>query len=179
MADDKLTLHDADPDDFNGLRDQIVNLAGQGYSAHYISKAIGVNYPKVCKILKSEFQDRCANRQNVIESLDQNLHWLQVKVSKAVADSVEGKNAKLDLKAGELYLKIVDRRARLHGADQPVQHEVTVSHEEFTADELIEQLRLNGLNISLPAGSTTSLPEHVQDAEYSVLPSHDEAQDRP
>lgn len=180
----RLTLNDADPDDFNGLRDTIISLAGQGYSANYISKATSTNYKKVCKILSSEFQDRCAKRQDIVQALDQSLMWLQLKCAKAIEDSTEpdkktGK-VKVDTKTGELFLKIVDRRGRLHGADQPVQHEVRLEVDTLSEEELLSQLRQAGVQISLPAViAPPALLEHVEDATYEPASGPDEQERSP
>jgi len=181
MAENRLTLNDADPDDFNGVRDRIVNLAGMGYSAARISQQTGENYKKVCRILNSEFQERCSERQNVVQAIDQNLMWLQLKCARVIEEtSVDSKgNAKIDYKAGELFLKIADRRARLHGADKPVEHKVEIVQEQFTEEELITQLNQAGFHISLPA-QPAPLPAHVDvtDAEYTHL-VEERTQDRP
>lgn len=178
VSDEKrLTLHDADADDFSGLRDRIVELAGQGFSASYISNATCTSYTKVCRILRSEWDERRSNRENIIRGHDQTLQWLKLKYTDAISKSEVDKKTgrvRLDHKAAEILLRILERESKLYGIDQPTQHNVEVTvNDDQTTEELLEQLKQAGLHISLPAAPPVplSLPEQIEDALIEAEPA--------
>lgn len=174
MTDKRLTLHDADEHDFSGLRDRVVDLAGRGYSCSYIAKATGENYTKIVRLLRSEFDERCANRNQIKQAHEQTLQWLKLKCTQAIAEPGLDKNGNpkdWDRKAAELLLRVLERESKLHGLDAPTQHEVSVVHEDMTDEELVERLEtVAGVKVILPTSHPTALPEHIEDAEVNPPP---------
>jgi len=167
-------LNELDAYDWDGVRNQIVDLAGRGFTATYIAKKIGRSPAFVSKILKSEFKERNSNRQQIIEAHFQTVQWLKMKLTERITVTGAGFSAK----DAELLLKVLDREARLFGLDKPQEHNVNVSYEDLSNEELIEQLRQQ--NIPIPAGFTfKELPPAVEDAIFEVSDAPAAEDDRP
>ena len=165
MAERNLTLWDSDNFDFNGVRDQIVDLRGRGYPVTYICKATGLTDSVVRRILKSEFVDRNSSRQDLIESHSQEIKWIKLKIT----ERIHGAGEKWDRRDAELLLKVHEREAKLFGLDQPSQQQISVTYQELSDDDLVSQLRAQGVEIKQLPQHTPTLPpppaEVIQDAE--------------
>ena len=159
-----LTVRDADAYDWDGSRDRVIELSGQGYGPLYISKATGLSVRVVEKIRKSEFQDRNANRQQIVEAHAQTVQWLKLKLTERIAAA----GGKWDRRDGELLLKVLERESRLFGCDQPVQvqHDVNVTVEQLSDDDLLKALAAEGIVVQQlnPPPAPAALPEHIEDA---------------
>lgn len=165
-----LTLQDADRYDWDGRRQRIVELAGQGHSQIYISKAVGLDVKTVGRILKSEFSERNANKQLIVQAHAQTVQWMKLKITSRITES--GNN--WDRRDMETLLKVLDREAKVFGIDQPTQHDVNVTVEQLSDDDLVKQLAAEGIVVQLPTPPPLkALPEAVIDAEFV---SHDDRQ---
>jgi hypothetical protein len=152
-----------DEHDFNGNRDKVVDYAARGYSGVYISKATGLHVNLVYFILKDEYQKRCSSRQALIQAQDQTINWLLKKITERIHKG-EDKWARQD---AELLLKLMERQSKLHGLDQPLQHQVSVTVDEMSDEEVIKQLRAEGIEIKqLPPAAIVPKETPAQDAEY-------------
>ena len=154
-----------DEHDFNGNRDRIIDYAGRGFSGQYIAKATGLPKVLVYRILKSEYIERHNNRQAIIESQDQTIRWLKLKITNRI-HKAEDSWSRQD---AELLLKLMEREAKLHGLDAATQHQhqVNVVVEDLTDDEVIKQLRAEGLEIKqLAPAQPAPVEKPAEDAEF-------------
>lgn len=166
MSERELTLRDADQYDFDGTRDKIVDLLGRGFSVAYAAKVVGKSPETVRKIARSEFVERNASRQQVIEAHDQTIHWLKMKVTKRMHEAGD----RWDRRDAELLLKIMDREAKLKGVDAPTTTNVNVTVEDLSDADIISQLSAAGYQLQVPT-PPKALPEptQVDDAEFVTL----------
>lgn len=161
-----LPLNQTDQYDWNGIRDEVLDLYGRGYSVEYIARLKGMAKKTVSNLLHSEFQSRNQNRQAVVQAHAQQVHWLKQKVT----ERIHAAKTLWDRRDAELLLKILEREAKLFGTDQPVQQQITHTIElaELSNEELDAQLRQFG--VALPEGFL-SLPapqEQIEDAEFTL-----------
>jgi hypothetical protein len=69
---------------------------------------------------------------------------------------------------GELLLKALERKAKLSGADAPVESTVNVVIEDLSDDDLHKQLAAEGYVFTqLNPPIQTALPEHIEEAEVT------------
>jgi hypothetical protein len=145
----------------------VVDLAGRGFSAAYISRSTGLNYKLVTKLLKSEYTDRNANRQQIIEAHSQQVNWLKLKITERMHEAGKG----WDRKDAELLLKVLERESKLFGTDQPTQSQVNVTIEELSDEDLWKQLAAQGIEVKqLAPPQVTSVADHIEDAVIDEHP---------
>lgn len=142
------------PTDFNGIRDQIVELFCQGKSKSLICTALGLERKEVDRIINQEFNTRLGNRQQLIERTALELEWLKSKMM----DRVEGNG--WDRRDVETALKVIESKRKLFGLDAPVK--VEVNHIDEMSDEDIK-LQLKDYE---KLTSQLALPEPVEEAEF-------------
>ncbi len=166
----EVRLRDSDPYDYDGSRDRIVDLAGRGFTAAYIHKLTSIPYKVVQRLMRSEFAERSSNRQQVIEAHAQTVQWLKMKVT----ERMHSMGGAWDRRDGELLLKILERESKLFGVDQPTQHQhdVSITYEELSNDELLSQLAAAGYSLQITTPKVL-MPVEAEDAQFTV---HDTAQ---
>ena len=167
MSERNVPLREADQWDWNGVRDKVVELTARGKGPKYIAKLLGVSEHTVANLKKSEFRDRNASRQEIIEACFHTLNWLHQKL----ADRIEKAGDKFSRQdIAELRAIISDIR-KMMGADSPTQHEIQIIDDDITEAQLIVQLVAAG---KLPASALPQAlpeptpPQQVEEAEYQV-----------
>lgn len=161
-------LRDTDLHDYNGDRDRIVELAGRGFSAHYISQATGVAYKTVQRLLRSEFVERNSKRQDTVQAHAQTLNWLKLKVTERIHKS----GANWDRRDCELLLKVLEREAKVFGVDAPTQHQhdINVTVEDLSEEDLLSQLAAAGYALQItPPVRQLPTPVVADDAEFEPV----------
>lgn len=146
----------ADPDDFNGIRDEIVRLRCEGRSYEYITTATGVSYKKVRAILSEEFEAALGDRKQLIGELNSRYEFLYTKLMEQFKN-----RGYADAAIGKLVLQVMQDKRRLLGTDSPAQVQVTHS---------IDELSLEEVNARLAQYEALQLPPKSDaiDAEFQV-----------
>ena len=163
----RVNLGQLDRSDWNGLRDQVVDLLGRGFSVTYTAKALGRPWKVIAELARSEMEERFSKREQIKQSHAFQITWLK----KQLVDAIEGKKAAgkdFNRKDCELLLRLLEREARLFGLDSPIQ----VEHKEvdqFSDEELRAELARHGVSMKLlgPAVEPLPEPDPVPDAEWT------------
>lgn len=125
------------PSDFNGIRDEIVRLRCLGYGQLTIAKMLSLSENRVREILKSEFIDRFADRDELKRQTAMELDWLLRPLKLKYEKNPNRQDA-------ETILKIIERKCRLFALDEAVKLEV--KHiEELSEDEIKAELARYGI----------------------------------
>jgi hypothetical protein len=115
---------------------QIVNLHIAGMSLSDIGAAIGASADEVDRMLASDAQ-RYVRSQPALRTYVRNyISGKYTTLLEAVWDDASNKNARNKLEAQDRALRILDKMAKLHGAEAPSQAEVKVE----AAPEAVEAL---------------------------------------
>lgn len=152
---------------------QIVNLHIGGYSLSQIGAAIGASAEEVDRLL-SQDTARYVRSQPALRTYVRN--WVSERYMKMIeADWPEAidPNARGKLENQDRVMRMLDRMAKLHGADAPTQTEVKVE----AAPEAVEQL-VNALAAGQGLGYDTDIFDAV-DAEViedAVSETHEATQ---
>lgn len=151
--------------DLNGVRDQIVSLRCRGFGVDRIAAEVGLSRLRVASLLRQEFEERFADRDELKRQTAMQLDQL----ARPLWDKYE---SSADRRDAEALLKIIDRRCRLLGLDEAVKYKVEV--EELSDEELTAQLAIHGhgSHLALPAAEV----DHIEDAEFTSLQSEPESQ---
>lgn len=114
------------------------NLRLRGHSLRDIGKLMGVSHTAVANWIKAECEERVLPLADEVrkQEIDRFDNWL-LKLAEQID---EGKQVARNI---EVAVKVSERRARLLGADAPLQQEVTatVEHKPTELMVLIEQAR--------------------------------------
>ena len=125
----------SDPDDFNGVRDEVVRLRCEGRGYEYIASAVGISDNRVRKILRQEFETYLGERQQVIGEVDLQYQFLYTKFFEQLQ-----KRGFADAQLGKLVLQTLLDRRKLLGLDAPNQVQVTHSLDELSLDEINQRI---------------------------------------
>lgn len=115
---------------------QIVNLHIGGYSLADIGRSIGATEEEVDRLL-SEQTARYVRSQPALRNYVRG--WVSGKYTallETVWDRASDPDSAVNLDAVDRATRILDRMAKLHGADAPVQHDLKIE----TAPEAVEKL---------------------------------------
>lgn len=137
---------------------QIVNLHIAGYSLAQIGATIGASEDEVNRLLMRETQ-RYVKSQPALRTYVRNfVSGKYSELLESVWDQAVDKTHKTQLEHQDRALRILDRMARLHGAEAPVQTEVKVE----AAPEAVERLVS-----ALAAGQGLGYDVDIFDVEYT------------
>lgn len=123
---------------------QIVNLTIAGHSLSSIGSQIGMTADEVDAMLQRDAA-RYIRSQPVLRTYVRN--WVSGKYSElleAVWDRATDPTAAENLEAQDRALKILERTARLHGAEAPTQSEVKVDAAPEAVSKMVEILAAQG-----------------------------------
>lgn len=148
--------------DFNGIRDRVVTLRCKGFSTDRIAREVGLTANRVGQLLKSEFETRFADREELKRQTAMQLDWLaRPMMDKYERDAGTNNPDRRDLEA---ILKVIERKCRLLGLDEATQ--VRVEHVDQLSDaELQEQLARYGHTLNLPTVKQLEPPKPPAPAE--------------
>lgn len=139
---------------------QLVNLHIGGWSLTEIGNALGMSADEVDRLLASE-SARYVRSQPALRVYVRN--WISDKFTSMIEADWEAATSKKDptkLEHQDRVIRMLDRMARLHGADAPTQTEVKVE----AAPEAVEAL-VNALAAGKGMGYDTDIFDDVIDAE--------------
>lgn len=157
-------------DDYNGVRDSVVRLRCMGFGKERIAKELGLAYKKIDYILRSEFQNRFADREELKQQTAFQLDWL----ARPLMEKYEAAGLDADRRDAEAILKIIERKCRLLGLDEAVKLDVR-QVEQYSDEELDRELSRYGIvkQLTVEPGPP-QLPETVPDADFTTTESPDE-----
>lgn len=113
---------------------QAWELRNQGLSLRAIGAELGCSYEKVRKLLED------AGRAIVLPGVEE-YRKVQDDQIMSIINGLVGKVAHGDTRAAEVMIKALERHAKLHGLDKPIEHNVTVSEVTEYDRELAELAR--------------------------------------
>lgn len=119
---------------------QVANLVIAGYSLKSIGAAVGMSEAEVDRLL-SEDSARYIRSQPALRVFVRN--WISEKYAgllEAVWDEATDKTHSEKLEHQDRALRILDRMARLHGAEAPVQSEVKVEAGTEAVDRMVSAI---------------------------------------
>lgn len=119
---------------------QIVNLSIAGYDFAQIGAAIGASEDEVERMV-TQNAARYVRSQPALRTYVRN--WISERHTKlldAVWDEATNKAHPLKLEHQDRALRILDRMARLHGAEAPTQAEVKVETSQSAVDALVQRI---------------------------------------
>lgn len=119
---------------------QIVNLHIAGMSLSDIGAAIGATADEVDRMLAADAQ-RYVRSQPALRTYVRNyISGKYTTLLEAVWDDASDKNARNKLEAQDRALRILDKMAKLHGAEAPTQAEVKVEAAPEAVEKLVQVL---------------------------------------
>jgi hypothetical protein len=119
---------------------QIVNLQIAGYSLADIGAQIGASADEVDRLLQRDAQ-RYVRNQPALRVYVRN--WISARYSamlEADWEEASDKSSPKKLETQDRVMRILDRMAKLHGADAPVQTEVKVDAAPEAVEKLVQVL---------------------------------------
>lgn len=119
---------------------QIVNLYIAGYSFLDIGLAIGATENEVENILASQTQMFVRNQATLRTFVRNYVSGKYTKLLDAVWDEATNKKHPEKLENQDRAIKILDRMARLHGAEAPTQTEVKIETAPEDVDRLVSAI---------------------------------------
>lgn len=141
------------PDDFNGIRDNVISLFVQKYHPHQIAELLGLPSTRVNKILKQELGNRLGDRQRMIEIAAMEVDLIMQPIRKRYLEAGE----KANREDGKFLLDCHREWKKLVGADAATKVDVSVTSDK-SEEEILAELKLQNIDIKmLPA---------VEDAEF-------------
>lgn len=119
---------------------QIVNLHIAGYSLAQIGDSIGASADEVDRMLQQD-ASRYVRTQPVLRTYVRN--WVSERYTKLLdtvwVDATDPTKPKM-LESQDRALRILDRMAKLHGAEAPIQSEIKVESAPETVERLVDVL---------------------------------------
>ena len=119
---------------------QMVNLHIAGYSLSQIGDALGCTAEEVDRILAQDVS-RYVRSQPALRVYVRN--WISERYGKLLEadwDEATDKTHPKKLENQDRAMRILDRMAKLHGADAPVQQEITIDSAPEAVEKLVQVL---------------------------------------
>ena len=119
---------------------QVVNLHIAGYSLAEIGASIGASGDEVDRMLQQDAA-RYVRTQPALRTYVRN--WVSERYTQlldAVWEDATDKNSRAKLESQDRALRILDKMAKLHGAEAPTQSEITVEAAPEAVEKLVEAL---------------------------------------
>jgi len=156
------------PSDFDGIRDEVLRLRCLGYGQDRIAKELRISKSRVATILRSEFVDRFAGREELKQKTALELEGLMRPLKLRYEQNPTRQDA-------ETILKIIDRTIRLFALDEAMK--VEVKHlEDLSEEEIRQELARYGVVVQKdkpalpPATPIDAIPEaEIIQREYENL----------
>ena len=124
-------------------RQKILELRKSGKTLQEIGTELGISKVAVHTHIKKAIQ-----KYN--EKLNEETEWVIFLENSRLDEGLKSIWAKVqsgDLKAIDTMVKIMDRRAKLLGLDQPTKTQTLQSVEEMSDDELVQECRRHGIPV--------------------------------
>lgn len=119
---------------------QIVNLHIAGFSLEAIGASIGASADEVDRMLANETQRYVKNQPALRTYVRNFVSGKYTALLEAVWDEATDKGHNEKLENQDRALRILDRMARLHGAEAPVQSEVKVEAAPEAVNDIVQRL---------------------------------------
>lgn len=168
----KPTLRDADPHDFDGLKTRVVELLAKGKSVNYIAKLTGENYEKIRKIALSYYDSEVQYRNLLKVEHTYAVRWVMDQLKEKIEKDIEA-GKPISRADSETLLKYFDHNAKLHGLYAATEHNVQVTVEDLSDEEVIAQLKAKApelfvLDNHSPLQALPPSPQ-IEDAQFEVI----------
>lgn len=142
---------------------QIVNLHIAGYSLAQIGAQIGASEAEVDRMLTSDAQRYVRNQPSLRVYVRNYISERYTKLLETVWDTATDKNHKEMLEHQDRALRILDKMAKLHGAEAPVQSEVKVDAKPEAVERLVQAIA-NAQGLGYDADIFDIPPEDIHEA---------------
>ena len=119
---------------------QIVNLMIGGYSLTDVAASIGATVPEVERMLAEETQAYVRTQPALRTYVRNYVSGTYTKLLDAVIDEATDKTHPQKLENSLQAVRILERMARLHGADAPTQSEVKIEAAPEAVDRIVKAL---------------------------------------
>jgi len=139
---------------------QVVNLTIAGYSYDEIGAAIGATGTEVERMLNNDVERFVRNQSSLRVWVRKFVSGKYLGLLDSVYDEATDKNNKDQLEYHVAAVRVLERMAKLHGADMPTQSEVKVEAKPEAVEELVKQLAA-GRGLGYDAGVFDVVPGEV------------------